>query len=299
MSTHTFSSDFRRFFGRGLAVLLPSILTLWLLWYAFIFVFSTVAVPINGGIRRLVIQVLPLVIEAPARPAWYTVTPQELDTYRAAQQALGRTKLDDAVLTAEIRRAALAEFWEQRWYLKLSGLVVAITLIYLAGLLLGGLIGRRLYARVERLIARIPGFKQVYPHVKQLVDLVLGEKQMAFRGVVLVQFPLEAHWVIAFVTSTSLRVLRDATGTDHITVFIPTTPTPFTGFTVNVPRSSTIELPITVDEAIRFVLTAGVLVPESQAVSPLSPEARRLIEEMSGARPERPGTAATKSQTRE
>jgi uncharacterized membrane protein len=122
------------------------------------------------------------------------------------------------------------------------------------------------YTRVETLIARIPGFKQVYPHVKQVVNLIMGEQPMAFKRVVLVEYPRQGLWSVGLVTSASLRAVADHAGAAVLSVFIPSTPTPFTGFVINVPESHVVDLPISVDEAIRFLITGGVLIPEHQRV---------------------------------
>jgi uncharacterized membrane protein len=273
----TFSSDFRRFFGRGLAVLLPSILTLWLLWYACVFVFNNVAVPINKGIRWIVVATAPLVVPSDVQhqPRWYRVTPEETAEFVRVQGKDLRDPSPERTIRM-VRVKKFEGFWEDNWYLSATGLVVAITLIYLAGLLLGGLLGRRLYHRLEALISRIPGFKQVYPHVKQLVDLVIGDRPMAFKRVVIVQYPRQGIWSIGLVTSNSLRAVADQAMGPCVAVFIPSTPTPFTGFCITVPESEVIDLPISIDEAIRFVLTGGVLVPERQAVGPQDPAAAEL-----------------------
>ena len=143
--------------------------------------------------------------------------------------------------------------------------------VYLAGVLLGGLIGRRVYARLEAMLFQLPGFKQIYPHVKQLVDLVMGDAPLAFKRVILVEYPRKGIWTVGFVTSSSLRMVAEAAEGRCVSIFIPSTPTPFTGFTINVPERDVIDLPFTVDEAIRFVLTGGVLVPGRQAMPPIEP----------------------------
>lgn len=266
------SSNFRRFFLRGLTVLLPSVLTLWILWYAFVFVFNRVAEPINVGLRTVVVWATPTATKPDERPGWYIVTSDELAAYRAANGLVARTGPTDDELRDQIRRADLAKIWRSHWYLQGAGLVVAITLIYLAGLLLGGFLGRKVYAGLERLIARVPGFKQIYPHMKQLVDLILGDKPMAFHKVVMVQFPKAGTWVIGFVTGPAIRDMTMASrasggasggaGGEYLTVFIPSTPTPFTGYTLTVPVNEVIEVPVSIDEALRYVITGGVLVPD-------------------------------------
>ena len=272
---NTFTGDFKRFFGRGLAVLLPSILTIWILVQAFIFVFNTIAEPINSGIRLMIIEgaeVAPWIIpDDTALANALEVTDEELAQFRATQsQEVRRFRgpggsFDNDRARAYLRRLQFSEFWSSHWYLAATGLVVAIVLIYLAGVLLGGFFGRRIYARVENLISRIPGFKQVYPHVKQLVDLVMGERPIAFNRVILVEYPREGLWTVGFVTGSSLSQVRKAAGGDVLSVFIPSTPAPFTGFTITVPARDAIDLPLPIDEAIRFIITGGALVPGKDA----------------------------------
>ncbi len=264
----TFSGDFRQFFGRGLAILLPSILTLWILWQASVFVFNNVAAPINRGIRSGVQVVVPLVLSENQRPGWYKVSEAEIAGRLERERIVTRTDAERARAQAkariDLRREKFRAFWESNWYLEATGLIVAIVLLYLTGLLLGGLIGRKVYRRVELLISRIPGFKQVYPHVKQLVDLIVGEKPTAFKRVVLIEYPRKGIWTMGLVTGSSVRRAEEVMAGAVITVFIPSTPTPFTGFVIHVPADEAIDVPLTIDEALRFVITGGVLVPDAQ-----------------------------------
>lgn len=276
-----FRSDFRRFFGRGLTIVLPSVLTLWILWYAAGFLFRNIAEPINSGIRAATIRLAPELMPASRLPGWYRVNAEQVARARAERERVGLSALPDDRLESDLRRRQFKEFWDGHWYLQASGLVVAIVLIYLSGRLLGGYIGRKVYARLERLIGRVPGFKQVYPHVKQLVDMVMGDKPMSFKRVVMVEYPRAGIWSLGLVTSSSIRVVRDRGGGGPVlTIFIPSTPTPFTGFTINVSAEQVIDVPMSIDEAIRFVLTGGVLIPEHQANEPLSPEVRELAAKM-------------------
>jgi uncharacterized membrane protein len=263
--------DFKRFFGRGLAVLLPSILTLWLLWQAFVFLFNNVAEPINRGIRVVVVEVAPRLTSENQRPDFMLVEPGEIDEFLASPEGRPFRGRSTAVVREHLVREQLGEFWSQHWYLQATGLLVAIMLIYLAGLLLGNYLGRRFYARVERLISQIPGFKQVYPHVKQVVDLIMGDRKVAFRRVVMVQYPRRGLWTLGLVTSDSLSIIHEATGRPCLVVFIPSTPTPFTGFAITVPSDEVIEVPMSIDEAIRFFITGGTLVPERFAPPGVQP----------------------------
>jgi uncharacterized membrane protein len=271
----TFTGDFKRFFLRGLGILLPSVLTLWIVVQAYLFVEAQVAEPINRGIRSGVLWVLPHAAPERNHPEWFRVTPEEVAQFRGSlaiqgtAEAQSLLKHSDEALRTEIRAAEFKRFWDGHWYFRFIGLIVAVTLIYLAGLLLGGFLGRHVYLRLERFIARIPIFKQVYPHVKQLVELVLGERSMAFKKVVLVEYPRKGIWTLGFVSGGGLHQAERCAGSEVLTVFIPSTPTPFTGFTITVRKDEAIEVSITIDEAIRFVLTGGVLAPTLPAPAPL------------------------------
>ncbi|MEM9167955.1 MAG: DUF502 domain-containing protein, partial [Planctomycetota bacterium] len=151
----SFSSDFKRFFGKGLAILLPTVVTLWILWQAIGFVYTNVAQPINRATRLSVLWVVPQVFEEESLPGWFSVTDEELLTYRDAND-VSVDKTADATLRRQIRREYLRAFWNDHWYLNLTGFAIAILLIYLAGVLISNFFGRQIYNRLERLIARIP-----------------------------------------------------------------------------------------------------------------------------------------------
>lgn len=273
----SFSSDFRRFFGKGLAILLPTVVTLWILWQAIGFVYMNVAQPINRATRLSVLWVVPQVFEEESLPGWFRVTDEELVAYRESQDVSGN--VTDVALRRQVRREYLRRFWDEHWYLNLTGFFIAILLIYLAGVLISNFFGRQIYIRVERLIARIPGFKQVYPHVKQLVDMVLGEKKLAFSKVVLVEYPSQGIWTMGFLTGDSLRLIDGPAGGRVVSVFIPTSPTPFTGFTINVLEEKAIVVDVSIEEALRFVITAGVLTPDQRGSETLfdGPEGPRVV----------------------
>ncbi|MEL6796999.1 MAG: DUF502 domain-containing protein [Planctomycetota bacterium] len=261
---HTFWGDFRTFFVRGLAVLLPSIVTLWLLFQAFTFLFANVAEPINRGIRLGIVEIAPRVTPERFQPSWLVISDDDRATFRATTDNLLMRDASDSAVSHELRRQKLREIW-QNWgfgVLDLSGLFVAIVLLYLAGRLLGSFVGRWFYARLEGLLRAIPGFKQVYPHVKQVVDLIMGDSKMAFSRVVLVEYPRKGIWTVGLVTSSSLKPVADQANGEVLSVFIPTSPTPFTGFTINMPAADCVDVDMTIDQALRFVITAGVLVPE-------------------------------------
>ncbi len=283
----TFWADFKLFFLRGLAILLPSVLTLWILVMAYRFVETYVAEPINAGIRTGVLYVVPRAFEDGELPAWFKVEPSQIERANAQRVNQGLRPLSEGAMRTELRGQQFRAVWDQHWYLRVVGLIVAVILIYFAGLLLGGFIGRRLYMRVEQGFARIPLFKSVYPHVKQVVDFLFAqdERKPAFQNVVLVEYPRKGIWTVGLMTGASMKDIEATAAGDCVTIFIPSSPTPFTGYTITVRKEDTIELPITIDEALRFVVTGGVLVPERQAVSEEQLEARRRAGDLASAAP--------------
>lgn len=277
----TFGGDFKRFFGRGLAILLPSVLTLWILFQLFMFVLNNVGAPINRGIRIVVVEVVPRIWQEEDLPRVFQVTESDLARERAATTRPGAERLSDGVLRERVRRQQFAEWWRTTPGMDLIGLVVAVVVIYFAGLLLGGFLGRKLYVRIESLIAKIPGFKQLYPHVKKVVEMIFGETSMkAFTEVVLVEWPRKGIWTVGFVTGTSFEDVEQAAGGPVVSVFIATSPTPMTGFVVNVRRDETRRLKMSVEEALRFIISAGVLTPGSDDdASKLTPTAAALLDD--------------------
>ena len=238
-SARTFSADFKRFFLRGLVVLLPTVLTLWIVVKAYQFVDHQIAKPINAGLQLAVVKAARL--------------------WEPLQKQFG---------SADVIAGNVEEWWNDRWYMRFIGLIVAIVAVYIVGRLLGGFFGRQIYRKIETVITTLPIFKQVYPHVKQIVDFLFSDdKRTKFNRVVMVQYPRKGVWSIGFLTGNTLRSIADRAG-DAVTVFIPSSPTPFTGYTITVPRCEALEVPISVDEALRFTISGGVLVPSHQVIGP-------------------------------
>ena len=291
-AARTFSSDFKRFFLRGLVVLLPSVLTLWIVVKAYQFVDNTIAEPINGWVRVGLIHVAtawePLRLE-------FDPSVRAIDAEIEAAVSGGSAPLSRARIRADLRAANVRQWWADHWYLDLIGLIVAIVAVYVAGRLLGGFFGRHIYRRLERFITALPVFKQVYPYVKQVVDFLFSdERALKFNRVVVLEYPRKGIWSVGFLTGNTMKSIARTSG-DAVTVFIPSSPTPFTGYTITVPRREVIELPITVEEAIRFAVTGGVLIPRHQlhdeALDPGGHEVREQAPVLPLTRHEDPKTA--------
>lgn len=264
----TFLTDFRLFFGRGLGILLPTVLTLALLLWAFNFLRNNVAEPINGAVRSVTVLVLPRVFPDHALPEWFLVSETQIGERQAERARIGAPRVSDAAVRDNMRREAFAEWWRHRWYMQAIGFIVAIVLIYLAGLFVGNLIGRSIYLRFEAMMTRLPVLKQVYPSVKQVVEFLVGggaEQKIMSNRVVVVEYPRMGIWSVGLLTGETMKAVEAVVGKPCVTIFIPSSPTPFTGYTITVPQDKVFELPITLEEALRFVVSGGVLVPPSQS----------------------------------
>ncbi len=258
-SERTFTADFKRFFIRGLVVLLPTVLTLWIIVQAYRFVNKTIADPINDGLKWSLVQ-----LASAWSPLQLAFDPSEElleDVYRMRLGLETRQQV-----RADLRNETIEQWWDERWYMRFIGLIVAIIAVYIAGRLLGGFFGRRIYRKLEGAITTVPVVKQVYPYVKQIVDFLFSdERPQKFSRVVIVQYPRKGIWSVGFLTGNAMKSIVRESG-DAVTVFIPSSPTPFTGYTIVVKRSEVIEIPLTVDEAIRYAVSAGVLVPDQQLI---------------------------------
>jgi len=223
----------KSYFLRGLAVLLPTILTIWIFVWAYSFIQDNISSYIRDGLDWLMRKVIS----------------------------------DEFVNN-------LAERW---WNVALSaaGFLVALLAVCMVGALLASVVGRTLWRMVEGFIMNTPFLRRVYPYIKQITDFVLTqeEKKKMFSRVVAVEYPRKGIWSMGFVTGSGLEKVVDNVKKEFLTVLIPTSPTPFTGFVIMVPRKQTIELDMTVEEALRFAVSAGVITPRVARAAPALPEA--------------------------
>jgi uncharacterized membrane protein len=227
-----FSDDFRRFFVRGLAALLPTLITISLLAWLWNFLWTTIGQHVIFAIRYV----------------WYQLVQTGVVEPTSAGNIRHRLNDDDLSV-------------------RLLGVLLAILLVYLVGMMVGNLIGRWFYRVAERAVMAIPLIRAIYPAVKQVTDFILADKKAAqFAGsrVVAVQARAQGIWSIGFVTGAGYGPINDATKGDMITVFIPSTPTAFAGYVVVAHREATVELPLTVEETMRLLVSGGVIVPHSK-----------------------------------
>ncbi len=148
------------------------------------------------------------------------------------------------------------------------GVLLALGILLLVGAITSNFIGRRLLALNDRILNRIPVVRSIYSGVKQVSDTLFSETGNAFRTAVLVQWPRPGVWTIGFVTgSPGGDVANHLTG-EFLSVYVPTTPNPTGGYFVMLPKSDCIELRMSVDEALRYVISMGVVAPTAPADLP-------------------------------
>lgn len=163
----------------------------------------------------------------------------------------------------------LPEAWQQ--YLnehKVRGLGVLLTLAILlvVGATASNFVGKRLLGWGDAVVRRIPVVRSIYSSVKQVSDTLFSENGNAFRTAVLIEWPRPGAWTVAFVTGTPSReVAAQLGGGDYLGVYVPTTPNPTGGYFVMLKRSDCIELKMSVDDALKYIVSMGVVVPGGPA----------------------------------
>lgn len=147
------------------------------------------------------------------------------------------------------------------WHIPGLGVVFALVVVLSIGALASNIVGNRLVSWWHALLHRIPVVRSIYSGVKQVSDTLFSEKGNAFRQALLVQWPHPGMWTIAFLTGTPSGDVAGKLPADCVSVFVPTTPNPTGGYFVMVKKSDCVELSMSVDEALTYVVSMGVIVP--------------------------------------
>lgn len=142
------------------------------------------------------------------------------------------------------------------------GVILTFTLLLTTGFFAANLLGRKLIDAWESVLNRIPLVRWVYSGVKKVAETLLSPRSQSFRKVLLMEYPRKGIWSLCFQTSSDLGEVQARTGQEVVCVFVPTTPNPTSGFIVLVPKSEVIALEMTVDEALRMIISLGVVVPD-------------------------------------
>jgi len=145
------------------------------------------------------------------------------------------------------------------------GVVVLLVVLWFTGLFVANIFGQWLLHRWDRLLHKIPIVKSIYSSVKQVSDTLFSSSGNAFREAVLVQYPRAGSWTIAFVTGAPSGEVARHLGAPHVSVYVPTTPNPTSGFFLMMPRAEVVPLEMSVDEALKYIISMGVVAPPPAA----------------------------------
>jgi uncharacterized membrane protein len=168
-----------------------------------------------------------------------------------------------ALLTAvqAVSPQSLSGFWDQFKHIPGLGVLLVFGGLMITGSLVTNVAGRWWLAQWDRLLTHIPVFKSIYNSVKKVSDTLFSSNGNAFRTALLVQYPRAGSWTIAFQTGSPSGEVAQHLGDEMVSVYVPTTPNPTSGFFLMLPRSDVIELKMSVDEALTYVISMGSVAP--------------------------------------
>lgn len=159
-------------------------------------------------------------------------------------------------------------YFRTAWQLSAVALSITIIALYFLGRFVTAKLGAWFVHKFEFLLTRVPLVRNVYSTVKQVTDFVLSDREVEFKRVVALEYPRSGSWTLGFVTGDGMLECAAAVGEPLVTVLVATSPMPMGGFTIMVPRSQVVDLDLTVDQALQFIVSCGVLTPPAQRTTP-------------------------------
>jgi len=277
---------FRRAVVRGLAMLLPPLLTILILLWVGITVKNYILEPCESFLLNVVVNwhqdKIFLTKDIPAdrigdgspdtfkRPFQPTqngfAVPTEYYAFLRSEEVGGRMP--------PTAKEIVKNYFERRYFRRQNTIPIFLCLfvlgLYLFGKFLAAGVGRFFWMQIEGIINRLPLVSNVYSSVKQVTDFLFSEREIEYTQVVAIEYPRRGIWTLAMVTGESLLDIRCAANEPVLSVLVPTSPMPFTGFTVTVKKSETLDLNITMDQAFQFIVSCGVVVPPQQIAEALA-----------------------------
>lgn len=287
-----------QFVLRGLAISLPPILTLVILIWVSKGIYDYIIGPASATVRFSIGSVIdesvasstlrPVPYDSPSlsrHQTWLTteklmIAKDGQEFVRLGDRAVPLDSYASMAMTASpgnlptTSTAFYMELAERQYFgsvLTLNALVLAciVVLLYFLGRFVTARIGTWVVHRVEtQILGRLPVVRNVYGSVKQVTDFLFSESEVEYRRVVAIEYPRRGLWSLGLVTGESMLQVATSAGEPCVSVLIPSSPMPVTGYTINVPRSSLVDLDLSVDQAFQFCISCGVLVPPQQKFSP-------------------------------
>jgi uncharacterized membrane protein len=141
------------------------------------------------------------------------------------------------------------------------GALLTLVIIFVTGLVATNIFGQQLITLWEKLLSRVPVVKSIYSSVKQVSDTLFSDSGNAFRKALLVQYPRQGSWTIAFLTGVPGGDVSNHLLGEYVSIYVPTTPNPTSGFFLMVPKADVIELDMSVDQALKYIISMGVVAP--------------------------------------
>lgn len=279
---------FRRAFLRGLAVLLPPLLTVVIFLWIGATVKQYVLNPVEAAARQSIYWGIADVRNAEDVPAgdnaWERLPsgkaiPKGVYQYVDSNVNGARDHWNEAGGRPEAKAYYMA--YIQARFLRPIVVVPVflsafIALLYFLGSFIAAGIGRATWTLAERGVLALPLVRNVYGSVKQVTDFMFSDNHLEFNRVVAVQYPRKGIWSIGFVTGESLADIHAAANEPVLSILIPTSPMPVTGYTVNCLKSEVLDLNITIDQALQFTISCGVVIPPHQLTSLLGSKQREM-----------------------
>ena len=174
--------------------------------------------------------------------------------------------LSTLILTMDQSLLLLPEAWQPKKLFGFNvpglGALLTLLIIFVTGLVATNIFGQQLIVLWESFLNKVPFVKTIYSSVKQVSDTLFSNSGNAFRKAVLVQYPRHGSWTIAFVTGTPGGDVVNHLQGDYISVYVPTTPNPTSGFFLMMPKEEVIELDMSVDEALKYIISMGTVTPK-------------------------------------
>jgi uncharacterized membrane protein len=161
------------------------------------------------------------------------------------------------------------------------GVVLVLVIVLLTGMTVANILGRKLVGLWDAILSRIPLVRTIHSAVKQVMETILNSGSKSFRKVMLIEYPRKGVWTLAFQTGEVAGEIRDKTGVPVVTVFVPTTPNPTSGFVIIVPKEELIELDMPVEEGLKLIMSLGVVSSNGEAVKLSEEQAENLAKKAS------------------
>ncbi len=253
----------RRAVLRGLGILMPPLLTIVLFIWAWNLIEHYVLVPVEDVAGHVIVWYESETLPAPPDDlAGGEYEGGELVSFKLDRRVY--TKSSDGEWVGYLNQEQVKREYLQRWRVLPLFLVVFFSIVYILGRFVAAGIGKFLVGMAESLILRLPIISNVYSAVKQVTDFVFSEREIEFNRVVAVEYPRKGIWSVGFVTGESMLDIAAAANEPVLSVLMPTSPMPVTGFTITVRKSEAVDLNITIDQAIQFIVSCGVVIPPQQ-----------------------------------